>query len=112
MLTAQMLEARGYTVLQAVNGESAMSLVKRHRNQIDLIVTDVVMPQATGAAFAARLRSQGLRIPILLISGYFDVDRFAEGDQSPAPLLRKPYTGSELAAAVRKLLDAPRDSGT
>jgi two-component system, cell cycle sensor histidine kinase and response regulator CckA len=105
-LAAQMLHARGYTVLQAAGGEEALQLLQRHGGSVDLLVSDVMMPGTTGPELASQVRSAGLQIPVLFISGYVD-DR-ARGSEFPgadSPLLRKPFTSVELAAAVRRVLD-------
>jgi len=111
-LTAQMLKVRGYTVLPAAGGVEALRLLRRKRGHVDLLVTDVMMPEMTGPALASQVRAAGYRIPVLFVSGYVD-DCPRDGGPAVArsPLLRKPFTSVELAAAVRRVLDGDKLPG-
>ena len=96
----RILEARGYTVVAAANGAEALE-VARGRD-VDLLVTDLVMPVVGGRELAARLRAERPSLPALFMSGYA-----GDAGALPAdvPLLRKPFTPDALASAVRSILD-------
>jgi CheY-like chemotaxis protein len=97
--TARVLRRYGYTVLEAPHGLDALTLWSERRDDIALIVTDVVMPQLGGRELVRRLRSQGATVPVLFISGY------AEGatsertdDTGGSAFLAKPF---DIAVFVR-----------
>ncbi|MFZ0546312.1 MAG: response regulator [Candidatus Promineifilaceae bacterium] len=103
VLTKEILEELGYTVLVAEDGQVALELVAQHEGHIDLLLTDVVMPGINGRELAAHLLQSRPTLKVLLMSGY---SREKIGDQGfTAPLLQKPYTPQELAQWVRKILD-------
>jgi CheY-like chemotaxis protein len=96
----RILEARGYTVLLAANGAEALDLARGR--DVDLLVTDLVMPCVGGSELAATLRAERPSLPAIFMSGYA-----GEAGTLPAdvPLLRKPFTPDALARAVRAALD-------
>jgi PAS domain S-box-containing protein len=101
------LEARGYTVLAARNGEDALSRARAHDGPIQLLLTDVVMPGMGGGALAGVLRAERPDVAVLYMSGHAAdaIDR--HGAPGPgAPLLLKPFSMDALAVRVRQLLDA------
>jgi two-component system cell cycle sensor histidine kinase/response regulator CckA len=101
------LEGLGYTVLEATNGIEAAAHATEHTGRIDLVVTDVVMPQMGGRELAERLRAAGSRLPILFMSG-FSGNAASGADLTPpdAPFLAKPFTREGLGRAVREVLEA------
>ncbi len=101
--TADMLRDLGYEVVEAGSGSQALAAL-RSGIEADLLVSDYLMPGMTGAALIHELRSAGVRIPALLITGYA-----AAGDDVPAdvPRLAKPFRQVDLAARVDELLRAP-----
>jgi hypothetical protein len=104
-LACRGLREQGYTVLEAADGVDAQSLALQHGNDVDMLVTDVVMPKQSGRELAADLRRARPSLPVLFISGYSDA--VAEGGADD-PLLAKPFTPEELRRATRRLLDARR----
>lgn len=102
------LVSLGYRVTSAANGEEASALLAAWSGEpAQLLVTDVVMPGASGARVAARARAAFDGLRVLYVSGYSD--RFDAGDAASEPhaaFLAKPFTPSALAEAVRALLDA------
>jgi PAS domain S-box-containing protein len=99
------LRQRGYTVILASNGLEALDIVKQEGiSQLDLIVSDVIMPKMTGPAFVGRLMEQGHNPKVLFMSGYTDEALAILAGQS-VPLMSKPFTPDELALRVRKALD-------
>ncbi|HZU81049.1 MAG TPA: GAF domain-containing protein, partial [Acidimicrobiales bacterium] len=99
-LEVQALEWRGYRVLSAAGGPSALDLVERE-GRPDLVVTDVVMPDMGGPELATRLRDRWHDLPVLFVSGHLDEHDIGAGED----LLAKPFTPDQLAGRVRKVLD-------
>ena len=96
--TAGMLADLGFRVVEADCGEAALALVAGGL-QPDLLVTDQLMPGLSGTDLAVRMREGIAGLPVLVVSGYADLDSL-----SPAfPHLSKPFRQAELAAALEKL---------
>lgn len=100
------LEASGYTVLEAPDGDSALRLATAHPEPIHLLVTDVVMPGMSGPELATTLRALRPEIRVLFLSGYTDdvalLEGVAEGGEA---FLQKPFTPLGFARKVRSVLD-------
>jgi len=96
--TARTLERGGATVITAADGEEAWDLWRAHRDTIDIVLTDAVMPRCGGPDLARRLRAHDARCPILLLTGYTAED-FTDLDEA-VTVLPKPWTVQELLAAV------------
>lgn len=102
---ARALATRGYEVLQAESGEVALDVVKEHDGRIDLIVSDVVMPNMDGPTMARELKTILPGVPIIFVSGYAE-DAFAKNldpDQE-FHFLPKPFSLKQLAAAVKDVM--------
>ncbi len=105
-LTARVLSELGYQVLHAKNGIDAISKFEEVSGQIDLLLTDVVMPQLGGKTLAQRLTNLNPRIKVLFMSGYAPDLVADKGIIQPGlNLLEKPFTPDFLGAAVRSVLD-------
>ena len=108
------LEAQGYTVFSASNGDEALAIYKRYRGQFDLLVTDVVMPGMNGPELAERIAGLGRGTKVLYISGYTDsyLSEHTRLEVGTA-FLAKPFTSRTLAEKVRAVLGtgAPRAAG-
>lgn len=102
-LAARALADRGYEVLEASSAREAIE-VHRRRGAVDLLVTDVIMPEMNGRELADRLRAGNPDLGVLYMSGYAS-DRFFDGESEIA-FLPKPFTGADLARKVREMLDA------
>jgi two-component system cell cycle sensor histidine kinase/response regulator CckA len=108
-MATRVLSKQGYTVLQAASGPEALRLLDEHKNRIDLLVTDVVMPTMDGRELAERVRKLVPSIGVLFTSGYTEdavVDRGVEAQL--VAFLQKPYVPLALARKVREVLQ--RDS--
>ena len=102
----RVLTSRGYTVLEATDGQHALELAASLQEPPALLLSDVVMPRLGGVELARRLRDRWPAMRVLLMSGY--VERAMFGDAAPpAAFLRKPITPTSLAWRVREVLDAP-----
>jgi two-component system cell cycle sensor histidine kinase/response regulator CckA len=101
---ARALTSRGYTVLEAATGLEALEVVEREQGKIDLIVSDVVMPEMDGPAMFAELRKRGVKAKVIFVSGYAE-EAFAknlpEGDFGFLP---KPFTLKQLIETVKQNL--------
>jgi signal transduction histidine kinase/ActR/RegA family two-component response regulator len=100
----RILERCGYRVLTATNGADALQLYQVHRDEVRLLLADVVMPRMSGIELAEALRRQGAPVKILLTSGY--TQRAADATALGATILPKPWTPRQLAERVRETLDA------
>lgn len=108
-VTIEALRRRGYQVLEAANGADALRVAGASGVSIDLLVTDVVMPEMDGMQLAATLREQHLVHRVLFVSGYpMDSMREHSSVAGQMELLPKPYRVDELATRVRQCLDQPR----
>ncbi|MBX3505869.1 MAG: response regulator [Parvibaculum sp.] len=104
---ARALATRGYEVLQAESGEVALEVVREHEGRIDLVVSDVVMPNMDGPTMAKELKTLLPGTPIIFVSGYAE-DAFAKNldpDQE-FHFLPKPFSLKQLAAAVKDVMGA------
>jgi hypothetical protein len=105
-LVAEILENSGYTVLQAGDGPSALELLRRHTNKLDLLVTDVVMPGMSGPEVAQAVTSMRPGTQVLYTSGYTDSAIGHHGVLEPGiAFLQKPFSSDDLTRKVRGLLD-------
>jgi two-component system cell cycle sensor histidine kinase/response regulator CckA len=103
------LERAGYRVLAASDGLSALALLDEHPEEIDLLLTDVIMPNMNGRELAERLSALRPGVPVLFVSGYTDNVLADQGiPQSETALLDKPFTPASLTAAVAAILCADR----
>jgi two-component system, cell cycle sensor histidine kinase and response regulator CckA len=106
VLSRRVLEARGYIVLEARNGQEALVLCDQHEGRIDLVATDVVMPGINGGMLVERLAVKRPALRVLFMSGYTDDDLLRRGIVDPRmAFLPKPFTPEALASKVREVLD-------
>jgi PAS domain S-box-containing protein len=105
-LARMILERHGYTVLEATNGEEAITLTENFPGIIDIVVTDTVMPKMSGTQLIRHLATTRPTMKVLYISGYTDDAVVHHGIIDPdTPFLQKPFTSEALANKVRELLD-------
>jgi two-component system cell cycle sensor histidine kinase/response regulator CckA len=108
-LVRELLEARGYAVLEAGHPDEALALARGHAGPIELLVTDVVMPGMSGRALAEQLESERPGVPVLYTSGYTSGRIGGDGVLGPgANFIQKPFSAEELASRIREILDARR----
>ena len=104
------LTRAGYTVLAAASPMEALEIEKAHRGEIDLLLTDLVMPGMLGTALAAEIRRRRPGIRLLLASGYTDRGaRLVEEGVGDVDFLEKPFEPRQLVERVAAVLDKPRD---
>lgn len=105
-LVARGLRRYGYTVLTAADGEEALGLLHERGPEIDLLVTDVVMPRLDGQGLAEALRREAPHVRILFSSGYTDDAILRYGVlHAEVAFLQKPYTVEALGHKIRQMLD-------
>jgi two-component system, cell cycle sensor histidine kinase and response regulator CckA len=97
----------GYTVLEAMEVPDAFTLFDAHADKLDLLITDVVMPQMNGRVLAEQLLARRPRLKVLYMSGYTDDQILVHGVATGAGFLQKPFTPDVLARKVRDVLDGP-----
>jgi two-component system, cell cycle sensor histidine kinase and response regulator CckA len=105
-LSRRILQAKGYTVLEARNGREGLSVAQEYAGPIHLLLTDVIMPQMNGRELVDRLVPLRPELKTLFISGYTNQSIELEADRS---FLQKPFTPSGLARKVREVLDGNPD---
>jgi PAS domain S-box-containing protein len=106
-LVRTMLETKGYSVLAAAGAEEAEHMCAEVSGGVDLLLTDVVMPEVNGRVLAERLSALSPSMRILFMSGYSDEAVYRHGEISPnASFIEKPFTDRTLARKVREVLDA------
>ncbi len=107
------LRNKGYRVLEARSGEEALEVIRSQESGFDLVISDVVMPNMDGPTLAREIRTRFPQTPIIFISGYAeDVFRkkLAE-EHSDIAFVPKPFSLTELAAAVKEALDGKNARG-
>jgi|SRR5262245_51631244 len=106
------LERHGYVVLTAESGGEALRRAATHQGPIDLLITDVFMPDMHGPELARRLVAERPGMPTLFMSGFMD-DALGEADSMlpvPVDFIQKPFSPSTLTAKVREMLERQRGS--
>jgi CheY-like chemotaxis protein len=103
------LRKGGYDVVEASSGDDALRLSAAHANEIDLLVTDVIMPHMSGRELSERLAGLRPAMKILFMSGYTDDAVVRHGIfESTIDFIQKPLTPDALSRKVREVLDAPK----
>ena len=104
-LVRQVLKRKGYTVLEAAHVSQAIDLSREHAGHIDLLVTDVVMPEMSGRDLAAQLTVERPDMKVLYMSGYTDDAALRHGIlPRGTSFLQKPFTPDSLVRAIRDVI--------
>lgn len=99
-VASRLLARNGYDVREAANGGEALLILATAHGHIDLLVSDIIMPEMGGLELARRVANEFPAVPILLISGYSDGQELGQSIPPHLALLQKPFSGTELTAAV------------
>jgi PAS domain S-box-containing protein len=105
VLIVSVLRARGYAVIDASSGRDALAVIKGRTCPIDLLITDVIMPEMTGVDLAQQVTAILPHLPVLYMSGYADEVLRQEHAQPAAAFLQKPFAPETLLARVRDMLE-------
>jgi two-component system CheB/CheR fusion protein len=105
-LASRILEDRGYVVLEARDGHEGLDVCESHPGKIDLLLSDVVMPELGGRDLAERILAMRPDIKVLFMSGHTQDVILKEGVKAGTPFLQKPFAPTELAHKVREVLDS------
>lgn len=108
-LVRELLEQQGYKVLEAAHADQAMERVEQHGDEIDLLVSDVVMPGMSGPELAALLAERMPELKILFMTGYAGSFISRHGLSDAHTVLQKPLDIHFLAQKVRQILDTSKD---
>jgi two-component system, cell cycle sensor histidine kinase and response regulator CckA len=106
-LMARVLARAGYEVVAGVNGIDALARIAGREDEIDVLLTDMVMPELGGVELAEALRARRPALPVLFVSGYADADIHGSvvlRDQSTT-FLQKPFSPTRLLESIRGLHD-------
>jgi CheY-like chemotaxis protein len=108
-LAARILEQAGYKVLTAADAGAAIEMFQNHANEIDIVVSDLVMPGVSGEELMKRIRQLDPAIPFMFSSGYSDggIHKSFVLNEGIA-LLGKPYVPDDLKRKLREVLDDAR----
>ncbi len=104
--TRRALERLGYRVIEAQHGAEALVMWEARRAEIDLVLTDVMMPELGGAELAERLRALDPKVRIVFMSGYVGEDSSSGPATGRERLLQKPFSADALGRLVRAALDS------
>ncbi|MBI2219525.1 MAG: response regulator [Candidatus Rokubacteria bacterium] len=106
-IAREILDAEGYTILEAHDPDEALLIAGRYAGPIHLMVTDVVMPKMSGRQLAERLPAIRPETKVLYVSGYTHNAMVQDGMLDPGTsFIQKPFTPEALALKVRAVLDA------
>jgi CheY-like chemotaxis protein len=106
------LEDSGYQVMEAEDGSDALAVLARTEGQIDLVLSDVVMPHMGGKELGEAIRTLGPDLPLLFMSGYPGAEMADCGLLDPAAsFIQKPFSPEELTLRVRGMLDSRVSEG-
>lgn len=106
-LTTTVLRGAGYTVLEGASGDEAVELSRQNEGRIDLLITDIIMPEMNGRALADALRALRPGIAVLYMSGYAQEVISQQAAVEPGvEFLTKPFEPRQLLTRVREILDA------
>jgi PAS domain S-box-containing protein len=105
-LVVRLLRVQGYQVHEAANATEGLEVLRSQRGKIDLLLTDVVLPDMNGVALAEKAQATHRKLKVIFASGYRDgeLGRLGLPDLGPQ-LLQKPFTTFDLATKVRQTLD-------
>jgi CheY-like chemotaxis protein len=108
VMIRETLEMAGYTVLEAAEPEEAIAKVRAHEGPIDLMLTDVILPQMSGPNLAATLEQVRPRVRVLFMSGYTADAIGSRGVLPPGTqFIAKPFTADAVLRKLRAVLDGP-----
>lgn len=106
-LVCGMLDLNGYNCLAAADGVDALRMIEDGAEQVDLLLTDMVMPKMMGSELAKHVARRRPDIRILLMSGFCEDPVVRSLERVPAIFIAKPFTAAALCTKIRQSLDQP-----
>ncbi len=104
----EIVQTKGYHLLLAENGVQALEVAEGSRKAIDLLLTDVFMPEMNGLELAGTFENRFPQTKILFMSGYMCPSKaIQEGHEEEKAFLQKPFSAQTLLAEMEKILDRP-----
>lgn len=104
-ITKKILEIHGYKVIKASDGKEAIALYSQHKEEIKVVLIDVMMPVMDGSASIRELRKVSPEIKIIAISGLIEKDKLAEVADLANAFLSKPYATEKLLQTIHEVLN-------
>jgi two-component system, cell cycle sensor histidine kinase and response regulator CckA len=104
-ITGQVLSHAGYSVLESSNAREALQIASSHEGRIDVLLTDIVMPEMNGADLAQRMLSRQPDLVTVFMSGYAEHDVVKKAKLSSAVHIQKPFTIDLLLSRVSQALN-------
>jgi|SRR5579871_1911697 len=102
-VTCDVLESAGYRVLSAKDSVEAARLYDTQGSEVDLVLTDVILPGESGRVLAAKLRRENRQLKVLFVTGY--VEQMTKLEETREEWLAKPFSSDVLLREIRSLLD-------
>ena len=110
-LVQSILEKRGFEVLASTSPRQAVKVFQEHGDRIELLISDVVMPEMDGPKLAGHLVALNPDLPVLFMSGFLTENEVADASAiAQHAFIRKPFRPSTLVQAVRKMLTGEDES--
>lgn len=107
MFSSRALRDKGYRIIEASNGESALEFIQKNATTIDLVITDVVMPKMDGPTLMEHIKKLNPKMKIIFISGYTeDSFRNSLANDAQVHFLSKPFNLKELAGKVKEVMES------
>jgi FixJ family two-component response regulator len=103
-IAGRMMLSLGYEAIECADGEAALDSLRETRDRLSVVLLDVTMPGIGGMETLARLRAAGVRVPVVIMSGYeVGLDDHAE-EEGPIAVLQKPFSFDDLALTLSQFV--------
>ncbi len=110
-LVQSILEKRGFQVLASTSPKHALKLFAAERDRIELLISDIVMPEMDGTKLASRIVAQNPELPVLFMSGFVTENEVADTSAlREFAFIRKPFRPATLVQAVQKMLTGSEET--
>ena len=105
-MLSMVLESQGYTILKAGDGKQAIELYQQHQQKIDIVVTDMGLPEMTGKDEFKELKKINPKVKVILASGFLEPEMKTELLNAGAKsFIQKPYNAESILKIIRNVLD-------
>ena len=109
-LLERLLVRRGYQILKATNGQEALDVYQRHKDEIAVVLLDLGLPKISGRDVLHKIRSENPDVKVIVTSGYVEPEMKLEIEGANVKFLPKPYTPDGVFNALQSLGETPRSS--